>query len=79
MDNYAKHKTQIMETLQKIQIYDVEKSSYNSDCTCFSIAHVMDNIYSPVLEDFLIELNLSKPEGVSHIKENDLFPMVCSN
>ncbi|KAK2588040.1 hypothetical protein KPH14_004110 [Odynerus spinipes] len=75
---HIKRRNKIIETLQQVQTYDVKRSSYDSNCTYFNVTHTEEEIYSPVLEDFLTELNISKLESGLHIEENSSFPAVCS-
>ncbi|KAL2716978.1 homeobox protein 3-like [Vespula squamosa] len=77
-DEHVKSRNKILEALEQIQNYDTSQSSYDSDRTYFSVTHTDEEICSPVLEDLLIELNISRLEKQLCAENNDLFHSICS-
>lgn len=56
----------------------MSNNKYFLDRTYFSIMHTDEEICSPVLEDLLIELNISRLEKQLYAEKNDLFRSICS-
>ncbi|KAF7414488.1 hypothetical protein HZH68_002977 [Vespula germanica] len=77
-DEHVKSRNKILEALKQIQNYDTSQNSYDSDRTYFSVTHTDEEICSPVLEDLLIELNISRLEKQLRAEKNDLFHSICS-
>ncbi|XP_043685891.1 uncharacterized protein LOC122637666 isoform X2 [Vespula pensylvanica] len=77
-DEHVKSRNKILEALKQVQNYDTSQNSYDSDRTYFSVTHTDEEICSPVLEDLLIELNISRLEKQLRAEKNDLFHSICS-
>ncbi|KAI4477257.1 hypothetical protein M0804_012847 [Polistes exclamans] len=77
-EEHDKSRNKILEALGQIQSYDVNQNSYDSDSTYFSVAHVDEQVYSPVLEDLLTELNILKLEKQLCVDKNDPLNSICS-
>ncbi|KAL2726133.1 uncharacterized protein V1477_017947 [Vespula maculifrons] len=77
-DEHVESRNKILKALKQVQNYDTSQNSYDSDRTYFSVTHTDEEICSPVLEDLLIELNISRLEKQLRAEKNDLFHSICS-
>ncbi|KAI4503848.1 hypothetical protein M0802_001251 [Mischocyttarus mexicanus] len=77
-DEHVKSRNTILEALGQVQSYNINQSTFDSNSTYFSVSYLDEQVCSPVLEDLLTELNISRLENELCIEKNDTLNTICS-